>query len=213
MTKPAAKAPATQNDAGPETEVPSLGRRVRALRQGRGLTLQQVADRAGLALSTVSKIERDLMAPTYDRFTKLAQGLGVDVSELFADAGDEFAPGEFAIARLGEAGRLETENYVYEMLFPQVRGKQMTPMLGDLKPLEQMRFDRMVSHEGQEFLFVLEGRVIVQAEGRPAVLLRKGESLYLDSRLGHLYASAGDAPARILCVCTALSPGPDEAAD
>ncbi|MFP4275038.1 MAG: helix-turn-helix domain-containing protein [Paracoccaceae bacterium] len=211
MTASAPPAAGPADPAEPDTAPPSLGRRVRGLRQSRGLTLQQVADRAGLALSTVSKIERDLMAPTYDRFTKLALGLGVDVSELFADTGDDFSPGEFAVARLGEAGRLETQNYVYEMLFAQVRGKQMTPMLGDLKPLEQMRFDRMVSHEGQEFLFVLEGRVIVQAEGRPAVVLRKGESLYLDSRLGHLYASADDAPARILCVCTALSHGAGEA--
>ena len=61
-----------------------MASRLRRLREARGLTIQAVADRGGIAISTVSKIERNLMAPTYDRFTRLARGLGVDVAELFA---------------------------------------------------------------------------------------------------------------------------------
>jgi transcriptional regulator with XRE-family HTH domain len=185
----------------------ALAERARRLRRAKGLTIQEVATRSGLAISTISKIERALMAPTYDRFSQLAQGLGVDVSELFADAGEPFADGEFAVSRAGDEGYLETENYTYEMLFPNLRGKTMAPILGTLKPLQQMHFDRMVSHPGQEFFFVIEGRVIVQAEGRSPVELNAGESIYFDSRRGHLYASADDRPARILVVCTELEPG------
>ncbi|MHA3916020.1 AbiEi antitoxin N-terminal domain-containing protein [Halovulum sp. GXIMD14793] len=57
---------------------------------------------------------------------------------------------------------------------------------------------------GEEFLFVVEGKMIVQAEGKADVVLRAGESLYFDSGRGHLYASATDHPARILCVCTGI---------
>lgn len=134
-----------------------LGERLRALRRARGLTLQDVASRAGLAVSTVSKVERGLMAPTYDRFSQLADGLGVDIAELFSERGERFRPGEFAVARRGEYRRHETENYVYEMLFPEVWGKTMTPMMGDLRAFETMRFDRFVSHPGEEFLLVLKG--------------------------------------------------------
>ncbi|GGM07610.1 helix-turn-helix domain-containing protein [Pseudooceanicola nanhaiensis] len=186
-----------------------MASRLRRLREARGLTIQAVADRGGIAISTVSKIERNLMAPTYDRFTRLARGLGVDVAELFADESSRFETGGVAVARRGEFGYHETENYSYEMLFPQVRGKAMVPMMGTLKPLEQMRFDRMVSHGGEEFLLVLEGRVIVQLADRDDVLLDQGDSLYFDSGRGHLYASALDAPARILVVCTQ----PDAARD
>jgi len=186
-----------------------MASRLRRLREARGLTIQAVADRGGIAISTVSKIERNLMAPTYDRFTRLARGLGVDVAELFADESSRFETGGVAVARHGEFGYHETENYSYEMLFPQVRGKAMVPMMGTLKPLEQMRFDRMVSHGGEEFLLVLEGRVIVQLADRDDVLLDQGDSLYFDSGRGHLYASALDAPARILVVCTQ----PDAARD
>lgn len=182
----------------------TLASRARSIRRRKGLTLQQVADRSGLAVSTISKIERGLMAPTYDRFFDLANGLGVDLSELFSDGGNAFADGEFAISRKGDAGYLETENYVYEVLFPQVLGRSMVPMLGILKPLEKMRFDRMVSHPGEEFFHVLEGTVVIQVEDRDDVVLQAGESLYFDSRRGHLYASADDRPARILVVCTGM---------
>jgi transcriptional regulator with XRE-family HTH domain len=181
-----------------------LGERLRELRRERGLTLQDVATRSGLAVSTVSKVERGLMAPTYDRFSQLAEGLGVDIAELFTEQGERFRPGEFAVARQGEYRLHETENYVYEMLFPEVWGKAMTPMMGNLRAYETMRFDRFVSHPGEEFLLVLAGRVTVRLEDRPPVILETGESIYFDSRRGHLYASAGSKDARILVVCTKL---------
>lgn len=182
-----------------------LGERLRQLRRERGLTLQDVAQRAGLAVSTVSKVERGLMAPTYDRFSQLAEGLGVDIAELFSEQGGRFQPGEVAVARLGQHRLHETENYVYEMLFPELWGKAMTPMMGDLRAFETMRFDRFVSHPGEEFLLVLGGRVTVHLEGRSPIVLEKGESIYFDSRRGHLYASAGAEDARILVVCTKLA--------
>lgn len=181
-----------------------LGERLRELRRERGLTLQDVATRSGLAVSTVSKVERGLMAPTYDRFSQLAEGLGVDIAALFSEQGERFRPGEFAVARQGEYRLHETDNYVYEMLFPEVWGKAMTPMMGNLRAYETMRFDRFVSHPGEEFLLVLSGRVTVRLEDRPPVILETGESIYFDSRRGHLYASAGSEDARILVVCTKL---------
>ena len=192
----------TRPDA--ESSRTGMGRRVKALREARGMTLQVLASRSGLAISTISKIERGLMAPTYDRFSSLAAGLGVDVSELFSARGDAFEMGAVDVARAGEFGYLETENYTYEMLFPDVRSKAMVPILGTLKPLEKMHFDRMVTHPGEEFLMVLEGRVIVQLDGREDVVLETGDSIYFDSGRGHLYAAAGQEEARILVVCTSI---------
>ncbi|MFT6451461.1 MAG: transcriptional regulator with XRE-family HTH domain [Halocynthiibacter sp.] len=193
----------TQENQTPEAQSrAALAIRLRALRKSKGLTIQDVAERSGLAISTVSKIERNLMAPTYDRFSRLARGLGVDLAELFAEEGTRFEQGGVALARRGDFGYHETDNYTYEMLFQKVQGRAMVPMLGTLKPLEKMKFDRMVSHAGEEFLFVIEGEVIVQMENMDPVTLRAGDSLYFDSRRGHLYASATDQPARILCVCT-----------
>lgn len=183
-----------------------MAARIRRLREARGLTIQTVAERGGIAISTVSKIERNLMAPTYDRFTRLARGLGVDVTELFLDEASRFEEGGVAVARRGDSDHHETGDYSYEMLFPEVRGKSMVPMIGTLKPREKMAFGQMVSHAGEEFLLVMAGRVLVQLAGREDVVLEQGESLYIDSRRGHLYASALEDPARILVVCTRFEP-------
>ena len=178
-----------------------MGERLRQIRLEKGLTLAEVAERARLAISTVSKVERGRMALTYDRFSQLADGLGVDLAALFTAQGDQFKPGEVAVARRGEFMLHETENYSYEMLFPELWHKAMTPMLGTLRAFEKMRFDRFVTHPGEEFLLVLEGRVTVLLENDSPVTLEAGESIYFDSRRGHLYASAGAEDARILVVC------------
>lgn len=188
-----------------------MGERLRQLRRERRLTLADVARLSGLAVSTVSKVERGLMALTYDRFSQLADGLEIDLTELFSEHGARFDPGTVAVARRGEFRLHETENYSYEMLFPELRGKTMTPMLGTLRPFETMRFDRFVTHPGEEFLLVLEGDVKVHLEGRQPVELSRGECLYFDSGRGHLYASAGEGDARILVVCTKLAERPTSA--
>ncbi|HPD92180.1 MAG: helix-turn-helix transcriptional regulator [Rhodobacter sp.] len=188
----------------PDTQRAEFGRRLHALRRARGWTLAELSERSGLAVSTISKAERGLMSLTYDRMLQLARGIGVDMAEFFAADGTAFAPGSFAVASKGNFERLETRNYVYEMLFPQIRNKAMVPMMGTLKAHDLMDFDDFVRHPGQEFLMVLEGAVTVYAEGKAPVTLRQGDSLYFDSARGHLYASAGAQDARILVVCTEM---------
>lgn len=185
----------------------AFGRRLRALRQDRGWTLSKLAQRSGLAISTISKAERGRMALTYDRMLQLAAGMDLDMAEFFAEDGTSYAPGSFSVARRGCFRRQETPNYVYEMLFPDMRNKAMTPMTGTLKARDVMAFDEFVRHRGEEFLFVLEGQVTVFPEHRAPVTLEQGDSLYFDSAIGHVYVSCGATDARILVVCTASTPG------
>ncbi|HZD25692.1 MAG TPA: XRE family transcriptional regulator [Alphaproteobacteria bacterium] len=188
-----------------------LGERLKRLRKQNGWTLADVAARSGLAISTISKVERGRMSLTYDKFTQLAAGLELDVSDLFSAEGIAFVPGSVALARRGEARRHETETYVYDMLFPTLRRKKMTPMMGRLKAHDVHAFTDFVRHPGEEFLLVLEGSVEVHMEGRAPVRLDPMDSLYFDSTLGHVYVSAGPQDASILVVCT--SPALEDEAD
>ncbi|MBK0328893.1 cupin domain-containing protein [Rhodobacteraceae bacterium F11138] len=190
----------TADDA-PSSQRHDFGRRIRNLRREKGWTLADLCARSGLAISTLSKAERGLIALTYDRLALLAAGLDVDMSAFFTDTGESFEPGGFAVARSGEFERQETANYVYEMLFPEVWHKSMQPMRGTLKARELHQFEDFVRHPGQEFLTVLEGEVTVHLEGRDPVRLGVGDSIYFDSAVGHLYASDGERDARILVVC------------
>jgi len=193
MTKPAI----------PDNQRIEFGRRLRALRREQNWTLDELSKRSGLAISTISKAERGIIALTYDRLALLANGLNVDMAAFFASKGKTFAPGSFAIARKGEFRRQETPNYVYEMLFPELWNKSMSPMMGTLKARELVDFEDFVRHPGQEFLIVMEGAVTLHMQGRDAVTLHKGDSIYFDSAVGHLYASDGENDAHILVVCTA----------
>jgi transcriptional regulator with XRE-family HTH domain len=184
-----------------DTQRVEFGKRIRALRRDKGWTLAQVAERSGLAVSTISKAERGVIALTYDRLAQLANGLGADMAAFFDARGSRFEDGAFAVARKGEFIRQETSNYVYEMLFPELWQKAMTPMMGTLKAHDILDFDEFVRHPGQEFLVVMEGAVTVHLEGRDPVVLQQGDSIYFDSSRGHLYASSGENDARILVVC------------
>ncbi|MCE8008994.1 XRE family transcriptional regulator [Aestuariivita sp.] len=195
-------------DLSQETQRIAFGHRVRRLRSDRKWTLEDLSERSGLAISTISKAERGVIALTYDRLSQLARGLGCDMSAFFSDSGEGFAAGSFAVARKGEFKRQETENYVYEMLFTDLWHKSMRPMMGTLKARELHQFDEFVQHGGQEFLIVLEGEVTVHLQGRDPVRLGQGDSVYFDSMIGHLYASGGDRDARILVVCENVDPGP-----
>ncbi|MDE0942109.1 MAG: XRE family transcriptional regulator [Alphaproteobacteria bacterium] len=184
----------------------SLGERLRQIRKERGWTLAEVARRSGLATSTVSKVERGLMSLAYDRFMQLADGLGVDVSELFAQEGEVFAPKSFSLTRAGEAEHHETDLYVYEMLGAELRNKQMVPMIGRIRAHDVREFSEFVKHTGEEFLMVLEGSLEVHIEGRETAHLGVHDSIYFDSGMGHLYVSAGAKDVTIVVVC--WQPGP-----
>lgn len=184
-----------------ETQREDFGRRLRETRKARDLTLTEVAEKTGLAVSTISKVERGLMALTYDRLLQLASGLEMDLPALFGGEGAAFQKDSLAVAQLGEFQLQETPTYSYEILFPDLWNKAMTPMTGTVKAHSRVEFDDLIRHAGQEFVFVLSGRLTIHTEKHAPVSLAPGESAYLDSSMGHVYTSAGNEDARILVVC------------
>ena len=179
----------------------SMGQRLRDLRRRHGWTLEELSERTGLAISTISKAERGLVALGYDRFIALAHGMGIDVGELFSPEGDAFEPGCVATSSAAQATVHETDTYIYRMLFPTVRGKQMLPMIGQIKAHSIASFPSLISHDGEEFVYVLSGVLDLFVDGRNPTRLAQGECAYFDSSRGHAYVSAGEGDAQILVVC------------
>ena len=108
----------------------AFGRKVRRLRQGKGMTLQQVADRAGMAGSTISKIENSNLSPTFDGLLKLARGLDVDLTTLLAGENATQEPpvpsmGRLNVTRAAERVGHDAATYVYEPLAMGLKQKQM----------------------------------------------------------------------------------------
>jgi transcriptional regulator with XRE-family HTH domain len=183
------------------TSEANLGARVRDIRKARNWTLKEVSLRTGLAISTISKMERGEISLTFDRFMRLAQGLGMDVGELFDSHAEGFSQGTVSVTRAGEAPLHRSATYDYDMLASDVTGKHMVPMIGHIKAHSFGAFEDFISHPGEEFIYVLDGDLAVHLKGREPIRLTKGDSIYFDSGLGHAYVSTGETDATVLGVC------------
>lgn len=184
--------------AGGEAEIArplDLGERVRALRKAQGWTLERAARQAGLARSTLSKIENGQMSPTYDALKKLAVGLEITVPQLFTPPEDEQSGGRLDVTKAGEGEAQMTATYEHELLALGISKKKMLPYRARVRARSLDDFDGWVRHGGEEFLYILTGVVLLYTEHNEPVEMRRGDSAYYDGALGHnvISISAEDA--------------------
>ncbi len=132
-----------------------LGLRVRELRKARNWTLEQAATQAGLARSTLSKIENGQMSPTYDALKKLAIGLEISVPQLFTPPCNTQINGRLVVTKSGEGPQKPTVTYEHELLADTLTQKQMMPYRARIRARSVDEFDGWVRHDGEEFLYVL----------------------------------------------------------
>ncbi len=185
---------------------PTLGQVMRGIRARNGWTLKQMSERCGIPVSTLSKVEHDRLTLSYDKLQQLSRKLEIRMSDLFADGPEETAPvvtGRRSLAVRDRAVRVVTDNYDYHYLCTDLRRKRMIPILTRIRARSVDEFGELVRHQGEEFVFVLEGRIEVHSEFYDPVVLETGEGIYLDSSMGHAYVVAeGCDEALVLGVCS-----------
>ncbi|KIC42868.1 transcriptional regulator [Ruegeria sp. ANG-R] len=191
---------ARDNGTNTELEPVDLGARVRELRKARNWTLEQAASQAGLARSTLSKIENGQMSPTYDALKKLATGLEISVPQLFTPPQRDQVIGRMAVTKMGEGAAHATTTYEHELLAETLTKKQMLPYRARVRARSMEEFDGWVRHDGEEFLYVLTGVVRLFTEFYEPVEMRRGDSAYYDGSMGHNVISVSDEDATILWV-------------
>jgi transcriptional regulator with XRE-family HTH domain len=206
MTQDAPREPsliklARQSDhEAPDPQPLDLGVRVRELRKSRGWTLEQAASQAGLARSTLSKIENGQMSPTYEALKKLAVGLEISVPQLFTAPRDDRVSGRMTMTRSGEGQAHPTATYEHELLAGGLTKKAMLPYRARVRARRFDEFDGWVRHDGEEFLYVLTGAIRLITEFYEPVEMRRGDSAYYDASMGHNVISVSDEDATILWV-------------
>ena len=185
---------------------PTIGSLLRALRARNDWTLKEMSARCGIPLSTLSKVEHDRLSLTYDKLLQISQRLNIRMSELFAEEGSSAEPAVTArrsIGRIEDAIRVTTPNYDYFYLCPELRRKRMIPVLTRVRAKSLEEFGELVRHSGEEYIHVLEGRAEVHTEFYDPIVLEAGESVYIDSNMGHAYIAAeGCEEALLLGVCS-----------
>ena len=184
-----------------------LGARLRAIRAEHGWRIADVSRMTGLAGSTISKVENGQMSLTYDKLLQLVHGLNLDFSVLFSTKPAPVDPtpvtARRSIGRESDIAHVDVEWYgSYGYLNTDIANKKMTPILGEVTAQSIKEVGGLFKHSGEEFIYVLSGSIEVHTEFYSPVILQVGESMYIDSNMGHAYLAASDGPNRFICVCT-----------
>ena len=191
---------ARANGGDESVEPLNLGARVRELRKARNWTLEQAAQQAGLARSTLSKIENSQMAPTYEALRKLAVGLEISVPQLFTPPVKNQINGRMASTKSGQGTAHPTTTYEHELLAESLSKKKMLPYHARIRARSIEEFDGWVRHDGEEFLYVLTGVVKLFTEFYEPLEMRRGDSAYYDATMGHNVISTSEEDATILWI-------------
>lgn len=180
----------------------SVGARLRQARRSRELTLVQLSELSGITVSTISKAERGDIALTYDKFVALAHALKLEFDTLFQRAkGKAARPMPPTFTRSGKQLVYDTPHYEYGMIANDLVGKRMVPMRAHIHAQKLDDFADYIRHGGEEFVFLLHGRLELHFENGAIFRLNQGDSLYFDSAQGHVYISTGPTDAEVLVCC------------
>ncbi len=179
----------------------NVGERVRAVREQRGLSLRDIVQRTGLEETTLASIEAGKIAPPLGTIIRLAKALEMKMGYFIS--GEENRP--FTIVRRNDrrvvsrhdSTKGEQYGYEFESLAPHKRDRHMEPFLVTLDPAETE--EERSTHDGQEFIFVLQGQMEVRL-GDEVHVLDPGDAIYYDSTVPHLVKCRGEESTCILAV-------------
>ncbi|MBN2034108.1 MAG: cupin domain-containing protein [Deltaproteobacteria bacterium] len=185
-----------------EEDIPvRVGEKVKKVREQRGLSLVDISRRTGLDEPSLLEIEEGTLAPPLGTVIKLAKALEMKMGYFIS--GDENKA--YTIVRHSDRkmiSRFDSKKgkhygYEYESLAPYKKDRHMEPFLVTLQPAATE--EERSTHDGQEFIFVLTGKMEVRL-GVEIHVLEPGDSIYYDSTVPHLVKCHGGETTRILAV-------------
>ncbi len=164
-----------------------IGTKLKELRVLKGLTQEELADRAELSKGFISQLERDLTSPSIATLLDILQCLGTSVGEFFNESPEEQIV--FGKSDYFEKHDAELKN-VIKWIIPNAQKNMMEPILLTLEAGGETYPDN--PHEGEEFGYVLQGNISIHI-GNKTYKARKGESFYFVSDKKHYLSSKAGA--------------------
>ena len=181
-----------------------IGKKIRKLRQNKGLTIQDLSEKTGLSKGLISQIENEQVSPPISTLMKIANALKVELAYFFQE--DDLEK-KITVVRKNE--RITSERrgikgninigYTYELLAHKKTHKHMEPFIINFEPKEREDVI-MFSHEGEEFHLVLEGKIEFITDIQEPIILEPGDSLYFESNISHGFRAVEGKPAKTLAV-------------
>ena len=175
-----------------------IGKRIRAFRVGKRVTLETLAMQTGFTKGYLSKVEKSEKAPPVSTLSTIARVLDVSVSSLL---GEDIQPIAVCLVKKGERPLIARDGssfeYAYEAVAYKFKNKIMEPFVLTLPVNPKKR--TVYRHEGHEILFVLEGTMKF-IHGTEEFIAEEGDCIYLDSSIPHFGESVGDKAAKCFMV-------------
>lgn len=173
----------------------SIGKKIRNLRQERNLTQQELADRTELTKGYISQLENGQVAPSVITLLDIIECLGSNPSEFFK----EEEPMNVVYQEEGFFEKIDSEGNSIQWIVPTAQQNRMEPLLVELKPGK--RLDEEKPHEGEEFGFVISGRIKLHL-GDDVFTAKAGESFYYQAGSTHWIENPYARPAKFIWVST-----------
>ena len=182
-----------------------VGSKIKGIRESKNLTIEEISERSGLSVEQINSIENDQNLPSLGPLIKVARALGVRLGT-FMDDNDALGP-VVTRAKDREAdssisfsnGAVDARKHMeYHPLAQQKAGRHMEPFIIDINPSDDLDY-KLSQHEGEEFIYVMEGELEVDY-GKEKYSLLPGDSIYYDSIVKHHVHSAPGKPAKILAL-------------
>lgn len=184
-----------------------VGAKLKAFRRAKALSLADLSKMTSISEATLSRVENEQTPVSAHNLYILSQALGVDITAFFGDAASPIRNGVRSITRAADGAPVETARYVSEVLCTDLANKKMHPAVNIVDKRSVAEVGGLASHPGEEFLYVLSGRLVLHTDFYAPLLLEAGDSIYFDGMMPHAYLAGGDGPARIL-VITTVDAGP-----
>jgi len=170
-----------------------IGERIKNLRQMSSLTQEELAARANLTKGFISQVERDLTSISLDSLVQILGALDENISDFFRETSQEKM-----VYREKDRVPIEKERIErFELLVPGATNRRLEPVLLTLKQGQATAKEK--PHEGEEFGFVLQGRVSLRF-GKEITKLKKGECFYLWAEKEHWLENTSSRNAVILWI-------------
>jgi len=182
----------------------NIGAKLKKLRLAKKLTLQTVANEISFSPALISQIENNNVSPPIATLSKLAKFFDIKLSSLFTENGEEpryeviRKDERMTVPRVISRGGTD-HGYFYESFSFNMQNKKMEPFLITIS--EEFHDNNTYSHEGESFLYVINGTFDLLLDGQQ-IILEEGDSIYFDTSLEHRFRSKDGSEVRILEVLT-----------
>jgi len=173
-----------------------VGEKVRNIRELKQLSVSEVAERSGLSIEQIERIEKNMDIPSLAPLIKISRVLGVRLGT-FLDDHEELGPVVSRKQDMPEDVMHVDRHMTYLSLSADKSGRHMEPFLIDITTPEEGSNFIMSTHEGEEFIYVMEGIVEI-SYGKNTYVLEEGDSIYYDSIVEHHVHALNGSAAKIL---------------